>query len=1629
MKKRLKYKLIALTTSGILFATSAISTLPTFAEDTAAVTEDASATSSSSTSEDDEALTEGNSQASSDTEVSTGTDESEETDTTETAETDTVNDAGPTDTVDSSTADTEEETAAGDTGSEASTEASTEDLTEVSEDADTETVEEASSASSEETVTDESEQAAEAADTEEASAETTIASEEASTETTEEVVVEESEEAAEEITVYYSIVDESGTAVEGAESGSFTFTDSVVLSDMAPSIENYTYEGAYLDGQQVDTLYADEIEGEEVSIEYHYQKDEEQPAEVTEITAYYSVTDADGNPIEGQDGGQFTFSGIINPEEMAPDMEGYVLEGAYFHDEKTDELDSSKIDEEEISLVFRYNKKEEETNNTKTVYTYEDDRVQVTATLSDPNAIPDDAEFRVTELPSDFANGAYLDAANQNAASIDPEAAQAAAEAGTETFTTSNTVLYDIGFFITENGEEKEIDLAEGTVSLDIVFKQDQLTAMGAESGEDVGLVHLPLSNKDAYDTAQDATNITASDIDVDVVDSSASAGADTTDTIDVTLDNLSLVMAYSTASVSLSSYSGSTDISSAAVDSITITSTNGIEISSVSNWSRFNVTVAFSEDDSSGTQKSGLDIESGDTITVSWSSTGGAELTGYSSTINLYQDNDTSNALIATAVVTSTGVTITFNDNVDSLQHVTGSVYFSIYVSGDLDDTGATATITSGDEQTTIDIESSSGTGVSGEFSDKSATYATDGTNTIEWSIWLNEDYRTDLTGTITIVDKLPDTETFDSFVYYTYRDTSGEWHEITSSLDEFISGGRTFTVSGQTITITVPASDLIITNTDNTYEPRLGLIVFTTTSTAEAGSEVTNSATVTYTEDSVETTDSISGSVTVPSSGGTISGLPKGTIQVSKVVEGTTIPIEGITFRVYKLNSEEDSTRVSGWYDGADYVEITSDSDGIASIADLEDGYYEIEEISDNLPNWIAESSLQTIYVTLSGTAGESVSVGNSVVTDDISATKNWVESDGVTDHPTVYFKLYRSVIGGDAEEVTDADILAVTTASGDRTATVTWDDLPLYDNYGNKYTYSVREVDANGNDYTPDGYTKVESGLTVTNIETGDITATKNWVESDGVTADTSDHPTVYFKLYRKISNGDAEEVTDADILAVTTASGDSTATVTWDDLPLYDNSGNEYTYYVQEVDANGNDYTPGGYTKTEDGLTVTNTAESTNDDTTDETDDTTDTSDTGDTTENTEMLFTSAAFSAAKLLDGGAPGDAVFTFELCDEDGNVIDTASNDASGNITFGSITYSSSDIGKTYSYLIREKAGSDSVYTYDSTTYGVTVTIEQTDTSTLDAEVVYTDGTPVFHNTTDSSGSEDTEDQEETETTDDTGDTGDQEETETTDDTEDTEDQEETETTGDTEDTEDSEETETTGDTEDTETTEDTEGTEDQEETETTDDTEYQEITGSAEDTEPVTLENATELRTVHVQKRWADSDDVDGYRPDSITVQLYANEVAYGDPITISADNGWTFDWVNVPKDQFTVLVDYTIEEVSVPAHYTQFIEGDADTGITITNIRAEDGTWGIDDGTGDSYRVLGASRQRVKGASRDNTTGGAAGDTTNIAGAGRSSGTGDAPIPMKWFVLMLSGCGVLMVWTVSRKRRKNK
>lgn len=73
-------------------------------------------------------------------------------------------------------------------------------------------------------------------------------------------------------------------------------------------------------------------------------------------------------------------------------------------------------------------------------------------------------------------------------------------------------------------------------------------------------------------------------------------------------------------------------------------------------------------------------------------------------------------------------------------------------------------------------------------------------------------------------------------------------------------------------------------------------------------------------------------------------------------------------------------------------------------------------------------------------------------------------------------------------------------------------------------------------------------------------------------------------------------------------------------------------------------------------------------------------------------------------------------------------------------------------------------------------------------------------------------------------------------------------------------------------------------------------------------------------------VTKQWDDADNKDGYRPESIEVQLSADGTAVGDPVILSADNDWAYSWTKLAatKGETSEHVQYAVTETKTVAGY---------------------------------------------------------------------------------------------------------
>ena len=148
-------------------------------------------------------------------------------------------------------------------------------------------------------------------------------------------------------------------------------------------------------------------------------------------------------------------------------------------------------------------------------------------------------------------------------------------------------------------------------------------------------------------------------------------------------------------------------------------------------------------------------------------------------------------------------------------------------------------------------------------------------------------------------------------------------------------------------------------------------------------------------------------------------------------------------------------------------------------------------------------------------------------------------------------------------------------------------------------------------------------------------------------------------------------------------------------------------------------------------------------------------------------NTYESTGSVQLKANKVLTGRTLANKQFSFQVLDEHGNVLRTASCKADGSVAFGLIKYNTSDDGKTYTYYIQEKVPADAVnakgttwekanvdekaaggfskkgYTYDSSKHKVTVKVADNGDGTMKATLTYEDGdVPQINNAYNATGS-----------------------------------------------------------------------------------------------------------------------------------------------------------------------------------------------------------------------------------------------------------------------------------------------
>ena len=347
-------------------------------------------------------------------------------------------------------------------------------------------------------------------------------------------------------------------------------------------------------------------------------------------------------------------------------------------------------------------------------------------------------------------------------------------------------------------------------------------------------------------------------------------------------------------------------------------------------------------------------------------------------------------------------------------------------------------------------------------------------------------------------------------------------------------------------------------------------------------------------------------------------------------------------------------------------------------------------------------------------------------------IPVSKTWDDNDNAANArpDSITLKLYR---GGDLLRTQQVK----SDASGNWS--YSFDGLDKYKN-GAEINYSVQE------DYVP-GYVAVYGNngeITNKYDPYGDLTIAKT---IEGAT------PAAVNKEFAfKLSLAKENNEVDTGDYAYTTSDGRSgtiaaggTLTLKGGQTATIKNLPSEDSYTISEVETDG--YTIADASNTSGTIHAGRTANA--------------------SITNTYESTGSVQLKANKVLTGRTLANKQFSFQVFDEDGNALRTASCKADGSVAFGLIKYNTSDDGKKYTYYIQEKVPADAVnaegttwekandkekaaggfskkgYTYDSSKHKVTVRVTDNGDGTMNATPTYEDGdVPQIENAYNATGS-----------------------------------------------------------------------------------------------------------------------------------------------------------------------------------------------------------------------------------------------------------------------------------------------
>lgn len=335
----------------------------------------------------------------------------------------------------------------------------------------------------------------------------------------------------------------SASSLESADAASSASSDKNVKDkvDSLDDIQNVTLTARYVDaeGKEIaekevllqnteDKKSLDLNKDYKVIENYYYLEaglDDKKIVSIAEKTGIAQVSDQAGKDSSEDAGAKESSIDDASAYAASDDASDEGTEKAYtYYEATTSEGEVIEI-KKDAEITFSY-----AAANTKESFTYQNDEVTVMVKLSKPGILPDGVELSVKTVDKStngYNYSAYIDALNESAEEI----AKANGDEAKTTYDENNVVLFDIAFML----KEIEYEPKDGTVSVSISFKNNQISdGLGTTDSEDVSLVHLPVSEEVMKDVnaTSDATEISASDISVEVLGDSNVELGENKDTI-----------------------------------------------------------------------------------------------------------------------------------------------------------------------------------------------------------------------------------------------------------------------------------------------------------------------------------------------------------------------------------------------------------------------------------------------------------------------------------------------------------------------------------------------------------------------------------------------------------------------------------------------------------------------------------------------------------------------------------------------------------------------------------------------------------------------------------------------------------------------------------------------------------------------------------------------------------------------------------------------------------------------------------------------------------------------------------------------------------------------------------------